>query len=368
MKNMQLSAKPDFEQARDAWNHYWAREPWKRPLLVAPLRRRDAPPPPSGCHSYFDHVHGNIENIRKRVDWMLAAHQYLAEAVPYYGYDLGPDQFAAWLGGGELKFSDDSRDTNWIDPSVTDWRDAMPLTLRDDNPAWLRIQELGRQVAAICAGRCLTGVCDLHSNADALSALRGAQNLCMDFYDCPEQVGEAMRQVRKLYQPVYETLYRTSGMSAETGTIGWTPFWCEGRFATVQCDFLCMVSPEISREFIIPALEEEAEFLDHCVYHLDGPGMIPHLDDILAIKAIDVIQWVSGAGQAPMHEWLEVLKKCQAAGKGLQIYDVRPDQIKMLTRELKPEGIVYCVGVDSERELDALATWLEANAGVSRWV
>jgi len=272
------------------------------------------------------------------------------------------------MGNGAFHFSQDSKSTNWVEPCVRDWRDAFPLAIRDDNPAWRHMQELGRQVAAICAGRCLTGVCDLHSNADALSALRGPQNFCLDFYDCPELVGEAMRQVRSLYQPVYQKLYETGGMSAATGTIGWIPFWCAGRYATIQCDFVCMVSPELSRQFIIPALAEEAEFLDHCIYHLDGPGTLPHLDDILSIQAIDAIQWVSGDGQPPMHTWLDVLKKCQAAGKGLQISGVNFEQIKMLTRELKPEGIVYCVRVDSEKELDAIARWLEQNAGVSRWV
>ena len=364
---MQLSAKPNFDQAKDAWNHYWARAPWKRPLLVANVRKPDAQPPAPYDH-YYATVHGDINAIRQRIDWQLASHQYLAESIPYFGYDLGPDQFAAWIGDGKLHFSEASKSTNWFEPCVKDWRDALPLTLREDNPAWIQSQKLGREVAAICAGRCLTGICDLHSNADALSALRGPQNLCMDFYDCPDLIGEAMRQVRTLYPPVYKKLYKTSGRTTETGTIGWIPFWCAGRYATIQCDFICMVSPEISRQFIIPALAEEAEFLDHCIYHLDGPGTLPHLDDILSIKAIDAIQWVSGDGQPPMHTWLDVLKKCQAAGKGLQIYGVKFDEIKMLTRELKPEGIVYCLGVDSEKELDTITLWLEQHAGVSRWV
>ena len=365
---MKLSAKPDFDQARVAWNHYWAREAWKRPLLVAQVPRKNAPPPPGPYDNYFEHVSNHFGNIRQRIDWMLEATQYLAESIPYYDCSLGPDQFAAWMGKGVFHFSKDSKSTNWVEPFVHDWRDAFPLTIADKNPAWLQMQELHRQVAAICSGRCLVGMGDLHSNADALSSLRGPQNLCMDFYDCPDLVGEAMRQVQTLYKPVYETLYQTGGMSTATGTIGWIPFWCEKRFATIQCDFICLVSPEIARRFIIPALAEEAEFLDHCIYHLDGPGTLPHLDDILSIQAIDAIQWVSGDGQPPMYTWLDVLKKCQAAGKGLQIYGVNFDQIKLLTQELKPEGVVYCANVASEQELDAIASWLEKNAGVSRWV
>ena len=151
-------------------------------------------------------------------------------------------------------------------------------------------------------------------------------------------------------------------MGGERGSVGWAPFWSEGKFATIQCDILALLSPEISRRYVIPALEEEASFLDHCVYHLDGPGCLPHLDDILAIKDIDVIQWVPGAGKPPMHEWMDVLKKCQAAGKGLQLYDIHDlDTVKKLARELKPEGLLYFVDVPTRDEALRITDWLERN-------
>jgi hypothetical protein len=363
---MKLSTKPDLDLARDAWNHYWNRAAWKRPLLIPSVRKPNAPAAPA-FDRYFSHVNEDYAAIRNYVDWMLDAHLFLAEHIPGYAPDLGPDQFAAWIGDGELHFAEASKETNWVEASVSDWQSAFPLVIKDDNPAWQKSIRLSRMLADHCQGRCLVGTCDLHSNADALSALRGGQNLCMDYYDCPDLVEEAMRQVRALFKPVYEKLYDAGGM-AKTGTTGWIPFWCEGRYTVIQCDFICMVSPETARQFIIPALDEESTYLDHCVYHLDGPGALPHLDDILSLKGIDVIQWVSGAGQPEMHTWLDVLRKCQAAGKGLQIYGVNAEQIKQLTRELKPEGLVYCFGAESPKEVDELSSWLEKNAGVSRWL
>ncbi len=364
---MKLSTKPDLDHAKDAWNHYWNREAWKRPLLVPYVQRKNARPAPA-FQRYFAHVNEDYAAIRNYIDWMLDSHLYLAEHIPSYAPDLGPDQFAAWIGNGELLFSEASKDTNWVEASVTDWEKAFPLVIKDDNPAWQKSMRLSKMIADHCKGRCIVGTCDLHSNADALSALRGGQNLCMDYYDCPELVEEAMRQVRALFKPVYEGLYKAGGMSKETGTTGWIPFWCEGNYTVIQCDFICMVSPEIGRKFIIPALDEESSYLDHCVYHLDGPGALPHLDDILSLKGIDVIQWVSGAGQPEMHTWLDVLKKCQAAGKGLQIYGVDFERIKALTKELKPEGLVYCFGAESAEKVDEVAVWLEKHAGVSRWI
>jgi hypothetical protein len=70
----------------------------------------------------------------------------------------------------------------------------------------------------------------------------------------------------------------------------------------------------------------------------------------------------NGAGQKPMWQWLDVLKKCQAAGKGLQIYDLTCDQAKQLHRELDPVGLVYCVNAHSLAEVEAFTRWLEQNS------
>lgn len=357
---MQLEFKPDFDDAKDAWRHYWAKEAWRRPLVVCSVPKDGAPKVrDDGGARYWRAVNGLWDEQLDFVEEHMAATLYMAESLPFHSPDFGPDQFASFL-SGQLKFSESSPGTNWIEPSVEDWG-AFNARLDESNPTWKGILGYSRRIAERAKGRYLAGVCDLHSNADTLSALRSPERLCMDFYDCPEELERAMMGVRRLYPLVYDRLYEAGGMSRETGSVGWIPFWSEGKFASIQCDFICMVSPELARRFIIPALEEEASFLDNCVYHFDGPNALPHLDDILSIKDIDAIQWVPGDGQRPMHEWTDVLKKCLKAGKGLQIYGVSVEQVKRLHKELGPAGIVYCVGAKDWREAEELLKWLEAN-------
>jgi len=358
---MELLYKPDFEEMKVAWRHYWSKEAWKRPLVVASVPKEGVKPPKGdGGLKYLRAAKGRWSEELDLVDEHFASREFLAESVPYLSPDFGPDQFAAFISGCEMKFSEDSLSTNWVDPVVEDWA-SFKIEIKPDSPVWKGILDYSKFIAERAKGRFLVGACDLHSNGDTLSALRGGQNLCMDFYDCPELVEKAMNEVRKLYPFVYDSLYKAGGMNRETGSIGWIPFWCEDRYATIQCDFICMVGPETARKFIIPALEEEASYLDHCVYHFDGPGALPHLDDILSIKDIDVIQWVSGDGQKPMCEWTDLLKKILKAGKGLQIYSVGPEQVKRLHKELGPAGIVYCVDTKSRKELEDLLKWLELN-------
>lgn len=358
---MELRYKPDFAEARTAWGHYWAKEAWRRPLVVCsvPKAGRAAPPDLGELH-YRRPAEGRWAEHVAEAEAVIASRDYLAEAIPFISPDFGPDQCGAFLSGGHLNFSEGSGGTNWIEPSVASW-EGFEARIATDGPVWKGVLGYARFLAAAARGKFLVGVCDLHSNLDALSALRGPENLCLDLMDCPELVDRAMAGVRRLYAPVYEAVREASGSDGKTGSIGWIPFWCEGRYAVIQCDFMCMVGPEAFNRFVRPALEEEAAYLDHCILHLDGPGALRHLDGILSIGDIDAVQWVPGDGQRPMHEWLDVLRRIQAAGKGLQIHGVSPEQVKSLHRELSPAGVVYCLEATDKGEVEGLLKWLEAN-------
>jgi len=357
---MRLEYKPDFDSVKNAWSAYWEGQIVKRPLVWAQVPR---PGKERGDLSrrYWHAVHGDFGHVMEQIDLWLEGTEFLGEAIPMAAPDFGPDQFAAFF-GSDFEFSDASPDTDWVQQVIDDWDSFLPMRLDREGKYWKGIIEYSRMLAAHAEGRYLVSVADLHSNMDALLALRGSERLCMDFYDHPRQVEEAMRQVRGEYPPVYRALFEAGNMGGERGSAGWAPFWCGGSFATIQCDFLALLSPEISRRYVIPALEEEASFLDRCVYHLDGPGCLPHLDDILSLKDIDVIQWVPGAGRPAMHEWMDVLKRCQDAGKGLQLYDIRDlDTVKKIARELDPEGLLYSLDVPGREEAIEIIDWLEKN-------
>lgn len=355
-----LDYKPDFERVKRVWDAYWEGEVLDRPPVWATVRR---PGTPEGdlARRYWHAVHGSFDYLLEQIDLWLAGTEFLAESVPMFPPDFGPDQFAAFL-GTEFEFSDRSPETDWVRQVVDDWSAFLPVRLDPGAKYWKGILAYSRLVATHAQGRYLVGVADLHSNMDALLALRGSERLCMDLFDTPGAIEQAMREVRSLYQPVYDGLFEAGNMGGARGSAGWAPFWCAGKFATIQCDFLALLSPEHSRKYVIPALREEAAFLDRCVYHLDGPGCLPHLDDILAIGDIDVIQWVPGAGKPPMHEWMDVLKRCQAAGKGLQLYDIHDlDTVKKIARELRPKGLMYYVDVTGRDEVFRITDWLERN-------
>lgn len=58
---------------------------------------------------------------------------------------------------------------------------------------------------------------------------------------------------------------------------------------------------------------------------------------------------------------MDLLKKIQASGKGLWIYDWTSEEIRQYYKELKPEGLVFSLDVNSTDEADSLVEWLTGN-------
>jgi hypothetical protein len=347
--------KPDFEATVRRFEAFWNRDVLDRPCVVvtAPkddVDRRVAVPYRAGTDGSF------LEALEAYDEWAEGTY-FAGESLPSFDISLGPDQFAAFL-GAELSETPAGQ-TNWAKPCL-DTLETGDLRLDERNPVWQKVLEFYRVAAEFARDRFLLNMLDLHSNLDCLSAMRGSQTLCMDLLTSPDSVMRLLNQARRLYPVIYKAVYEAGDMAAR-GAIGWAPFYCRGRFAVIQCDFICMIGPDDARKLAIPALAEEAAFLDHTVLHLDGPGALKHLDDLLAIKEIDVIQWVPGDGKPVTLEWMEVLRQIQAAGKGLWIHDCSPERIKQYHRQLDPAGLLYSLTVPSMKEADDLILWLAKN-------
>jgi len=351
---MHLCHKPDLERARLYWQAYWRREIIDRPcvFVTAPRHPEDKRERPAYMAGFRDGL--TYHDAVSQYDNWASSIYFGGEALPRMDISFGPDQFSAFL-GAEIVVAQEQR-TSWVKPFVTSWDDVHLQVDESEASLWSQMLDYVRFAADYGKNRFLINTLDIHSNLDCLGAIRGARGLCLDIVDQAEEIERMMHQVRPLFAPIYEGIYQAGDM-ANRGTIGWAPFYCDHRLATIQCDYICLISPEQARRFVIPALEEESAYLDHCVYHLDGPGTLPHLADILAISDIDVIQWVPGAGNPPLIEWLDLLKQIQQAGKGLEI-NASPEQVKQFHKELRPEGVLYAVSAQSVQEAENLLSWL----------
>jgi hypothetical protein len=352
---MELLYKPDFNRAKKYWDAFWNKEIIDRPVVCVTSPKKGMVQ--KECPPYMNGADGQFGKALQYFEAWASTTYFGGEAIPVFEPTFGPDQFSAFL-GAELVMAEDAH-TSWAVPFVESW-DEINLVLSDSNTVWKKMLGFIGYAAKYSENKFLISTLDYHGNMDCLSAIRSPEKLCYDLYDYPDKVEKVMKQVRNMYVPIYEGVYKAGNMK-NTGTSSWIPFYCEGKFTALQCDFQCMLSPDDEKRFVLPALEEEASYLDHSVFHYDGKEALRHLDDILAIDAIDVIQWVPGAGQPRTVEWMDLLVKIQKAKKGLWLYDWTIEEIKMHYRELKPEGLCFSIQASSENEAEDLLEWFKQN-------
>jgi len=349
---MELATKPNSAETKERWRAFWSHEMLDRPICAITGPKAGANPPPGPV--YMAEAVEDPSGVAERFCRAVEARFWMGEAIPERDPSFGPDQYAAFL-GGRLERASEPIETSWAVPMVESWETAPPLRLDPENQTWQKMLGTAETFARVGEGRFLVSVIDLHSNMDALSALRGPQRLMLDVHDCPEMIDRAMAEVRATYQPVYDALFRASKMD-ERGSVA-MGMYCEGKHAIVQSDVICMLSPGHFRRWVLPALEEETSFLDHSVMHYDGPGALVHLDDVLALPKLDIIQWQPGAGAAPLPEWMDLYKRIQAAGKAV-VLGGSIEEVKRFHRELRPDLVVYSTWAGSEKDAEELLTWL----------
>lgn len=82
--------------------------------------------------------------------------------------------------------------------------------------------------------------------------------------------------------------------------------------------------------------------------------MLRHIDRILDVPEVAAIQWVHGVGEdAPIMQWLPVVRKIQAAGKGV-IVELQSHELEGFIAETRPEGLYLCIAADEKDQPDIL--------------
>ncbi len=355
---MELPNKPDFEQVLRRWEAWWHCQIIDRPVVTVWANDQRANVPwPQKQHATLRERWLDLDYHLDLQEAMWTDRTLAADSLPTYMPNLGPE-ICASLYGCELEFTPDS---SWSRPICHSSREVLDkkLSLKGEYWSWIRKAtaaslERGR-------GKWITAVTDLHTNGDLLASLREPQDLLMEMAEDPDAVEAAMRYLTPDFKTIYDDNVAPI-LAAGLPVMSWCSCPHLGRNTMVQCDLICMISPALFRRMVLPALQWEVDQLDRAFYHLDGPGALQHMDDILEIRGLHGIQWVYGANNGPAAKWISVYKRIQAKNKCIQVVALDMEDASKIMAELKPQGCWLDVGGSYPRdEVDAFLR------DVTRW-
>ncbi|MHB0856089.1 MAG: uroporphyrinogen decarboxylase/cobalamine-independent methonine synthase family protein [Anaerolineae bacterium] len=350
--NMTLRSVRDWPRIRERYDAWWEGALLDRPIVQITAPRQplepDRPVDASDVYDWFT----NPERVLRRIMRHVDATYYAGDAFPL-AFPMSPGIpaiEAAYL-GCPVHFVYESL-TAWTDPIIKDWDHLPNLEVDPDNPWWRITQDLIERGARQGVGVYCTGIPDLQGGGQILAMLRGSQELAIDLLDRPEFILPVLETTNAAWLHYYQALFAIIHRYAD-GYYDWLGVWSSKPHVTVECDFCALISPRLFDRYFLPALAQQTEWIERTIYHLDGPGSLPHLESILALPRLDGIQWVPGAGATVMTDWIPLLQRIQAAGKKLTL-SCGPGEVRRLLTELKPEGLLLSVGCANIQEADEL--------------
>jgi len=365
--------KEDWNEVKERLSAWWEKGSLNRPLIQISAPRSN-PKYASEDDAEFNYDHWGFPRFIKDPDAMArnvkgfrrqcAETYYGGEAYPNLWVNLGPGVLGAYLGAEPVVESE----TVWFGAQMNDalgksWEKLRHLEFDYSNEWWIITKKITETASETLAGYCMVGITDLGGMLDVAASLRGPKNLLIDLVKNPKDVKFLSSKIIDYWHMCYDELDKIIRRYME-GTSAWMGIWCSKRWYPIQCDFAFMLSPRLFDEFVLPHVKEQCERLDRTIYHLDGPGQIPHLNSLLKVEELDGIQWVPGAGEelqgndCGSSKWMPLYRKVLEAGKLLVLYMPKDKVIPML-KALGSKRVLVQTSCNSEAEAKSLVAEAE---------
>ena len=331
-----------WERVKQTWRRWWAGE-LDRPLIACAIQGRDPgrAEPKLPYHPFTAYYAPSVpaEAVVDRWDYELSKLHFVGDAFPSIWPNFGPGVMAAFMGAR----STCGAGTVWFAPEAEREIADIRFTYDPENPCLRRVKDICRAAMDRWAGLVQVGMTDLGGNLDVLSTFRPGERLPLDLIDGPEHVKRLTWEAHDLWHRYYAEINSVL-QPANPGYSAWDGAYSQTPYYMLQCDFCYMIGPKMFEEFVRPELAATCRRLDNCLYHLDGPGQVPHLDSLLAIEELGGIQWVPGWGTPNCFHWLDLYERILRAGKLAWLSNSHAD-IGIIDAIVKrvgsPKGLMY---------------------------
>ena len=337
------------DETKNILSNWWEFGEQKNPCIIASIPQKTAVkiPDTDDLSKFWT----DTDFILSRKMAEINATEYLGLAAPFHYVDQGSSAMACAL-GCQMRFID--KETVWAEECLKSVEEVLDLSFDPKSSVYQRISEITAKSADLAKGHHYLAPFALEGMTDLMAAFYGIENFLVDLIDKPEEVEKAMELLKNIWIKAFADIQKVIGKSGNKGGIGWVGIWAPGTTFPLQEDVAYNLSPDMFRHFCIPHIRDLAATMEYPFFHLDGIGMIPHLDALLEIQELKAIQWQPGAGKEAISQWHGLVKRIVDAGKSVQVY-AEPEEVEPLVREIGTRGLLVILeGGDREKVLRLL--------------
>jgi hypothetical protein len=289
--------------------------------------------------------------------WYLENTLFLAESVPFARTD-----FASLLGmlcvqaGGRIKYTPDTF-TAWFEQEENLYERPLP-ELSTPCPQLDFVTGMIRRNHEAFGYDVVLGANAMLDPMTTLSLMRGTEQFCLDLIEREADVKRWLRRMGELHRKAISGYREARAVLGRREDYNWTGIWAPGDMDAVQCDVSTMLSPEMFNKYVLPEAEAEISFFDYAIWHLDGSEEFKHLDAILGIEGLNVIQYIDEKKRDPVmfaHIWEKIIK----SGKSINFHCGK-EYAPAITKALGRRGVSFtCGNIKTGEDMD----WLLGELG-----
>ena len=332
--------KPDWLEAKQRMTDWWAGKKVDRTVasVTSPKKRESRPEWINASPDKYTDTETIFHNLEIRLNHTF----WGGEAFPHHYVYFGPMFTPLIYYGAKPNFMEY---TTWYEPCFKSLEDIAAYVPEPDKNEWWRMKvDIYEKTAERSKGAYMVTLGGVMAIIDALAGLYGNRELLYSMADEPENVIKARDAMLRHAGPTFDVFYDIAYECNGGGSMDGLGIWSPGKAITNQCDYSVMISPGMFDRFVFDDLNHVCKMHDYGIYHLDGEEEIRHLDSILNLDKMNLIQWVPSTRfensfyQDPLN-WIGLFKRIQSAG--CAVYIMTPhERVKALLNRID-RNLVY---------------------------
>ncbi len=365
MKNTpkRLEAKPDWPQAVKRWKAFWKDEvPEDRVLMSIQVPREKNPYSEPSKPKNLEEFHTDLDFFLSNRLHEVFSYHYLAEAIPSIWNSITGEYLGILL-GGQLKAMDNGVIKS--KPYIDNWDDINSLQV-DRSSKWYQISREQISLLTEHNDKFLIRIPDFHGISDALSSIRGPEQLIYDLMDIPDKIHWACSQVLDAWVDAYDEVYNIL-KDVQYGNVIWIGMWYPGKIEAIQEDFCELISEKHYNDFFKKYDNDFAKNMDCAMFHLHNT-MTRYQNEVLDMPAITGTQFRLPYDEKrkpePIKNHLELFNKMHSKGKKTWYSPINENDMKnaILNSDPRHLFLLYnrCSGLDeAKRIIDKACNWTQ---------